>query len=353
MVDWSLARQIARFAAGGGGTAEPAMRATELGTLVGDAEGHLREYTRLSLADPIPAPEPVSRAEWADVNLDSLAALLEPVSTRLSDRLGSTGPFAGPLRAVTGATLAAEAGLVIGYMSQRVLGQYEVSLLDVERPPRLLFVTANLEKAVRELRSDRDSFLGWIVLHELTHVFEFSGVPWLREHMSALMRDYMRTVEVRFERGAAGGLPSLPDPSRIVQEFREGGLVALVQSREQRRLLDGIQAAMAVIEGYSEHVMDAVGERVLPAYAGLRDAMERRRRSRSYPERVLQRLLGLDLKMRQYEEGKAFCDGVVERAGIAGLNRVWDGPDQLPSPDELADPDAWLKRVEPAPAAAG
>ena len=88
---------------------------------------------------------------------------------------------------------------------------------------------------------------------------------------------------------------------------------------------------MAVIEGYSEHVMDAVGERVLPAYAGLRAAMERRRRNRSYPERVLQRLLGLDLKMRQYEEGKAFCDGVVERGGIESLNRVWDGPDLLPS----------------------
>jgi coenzyme F420 biosynthesis associated uncharacterized protein len=244
-------------------------------------------------------------------------------------------------------------GLVIGYMSQRVLGQYEVSLLDIERPPRLLFVTPNLEKAVRELRSDRDSFLGWIVLHELTHVFEFSGVPWLREHMSALMREYMRTVEVRFESGAAGGLPSLPDPSRIVQQFREGGLVALVQSREQRPLLATIQSTMAVIEGYSEHVMDAVGERVLPAYAGLRDAMERRRRSRSYPERVLQRLLGLDLKMRQYEEGKAFCDGVVERAGIGGLNRVWDGPDQLPSAAELGDPEAWLARVQTAPAAAG
>jgi coenzyme F420 biosynthesis associated uncharacterized protein len=350
MVDWSLARQIARFAAGGGAD-EPAARTSELGALVGDAEGHLREYTGLSLAGPIPPPEPVSRAEWADVNLDSLAALLEPVSERLSQRLDSTGPFAGPLRAVTGATLAAETGLVIGYMSQRVLGQYEVSLLDVERPPRLLFVTANLEKAVRELQSDRESFLGWIVLHELTHVFEFSGVPWLREHMSALMRDYMRTVEVRFERGAAGGLPSLPDPSRIVQEFREGGLVALVQTHEQRRVMGEIQSAMAVIEGYSEHVMDAVGERVLPAYAGLRDAMERRRRSRSYPERVLQRLLGLDLKMRQYEEGKAFCDGVVERAGIAGLNRVWDAPAQLPSAEELRDPAVWLERVE-APAAA-
>ena len=351
MVDWSLARQIARFAAGGG-AAEPPARTPELGAMVGDAEGHLREYTGLSLAEPVPEPEPVSRAEWADVNLDSLAALLEPVSSRLSERLGSAGPFAGPLRAVTGATLAAESGLVIGYLSQRVLGQYEVSLLDIERPPRLLFVTPNLDKAVRELRSDRESFLGWIVLHELTHVFEFSGVPWLREHMSSLMREYMRTVEVRFERGAAGGLPSLPDPARIVQEFREGGLVALVQSREQRRLMGAIQSAMAVIEGYSEHVMDAVGERVLPQYEGLRDAMERRRRSRSYPERVLQRLLGLDLKMRPYEEGKAFCDGVVERAGIGALNRVWESPAQLPGAEELGDPGAWLDRVGAAPAAA-
>ena len=349
MVDWSLARQIARFAAGSGGGARPA---TDLGPLVAESEGHLRDYTGLSLSEPVPEPEPVTRAEWAEINLDSLAALLEPVSGRLSERLAATGPFAGPLRAVTGATLAAESGLVIGYMAQRVLGQYEVSLLDVERPPRLLFVTPNLERAVRELRSDRDSFMGWIVLHELTHVFEFSGVPWLREHMSQLMREYMRTVEVRFERGAAGGLPSLPDPARIVQEFREGGLVALVQTREQRRMMERIQSAMAVVEGYSEHVMDAVGERVLPSYAGLREAMERRRRSRSYPERVLQRLLGLDLKMRQYEEGKAFCDQVVERGGMGALNRVWESAERLPSVAELRDPVAWLERVGAAPAAA-
>ena len=68
--------------------------------------------------------------------------------------------------------------------------------------------------------------------------------------------------------------------------------------------MDGVQSTMSVIEGYSEHTMDAVGERVLPAYEGLRDAMERRRRSRSAPERVLQRLLGFDMKMRQYELGK-------------------------------------------------
>ena len=129
--------------------------------------------------------------------------------------------------------------------------------------------------------------------------------------------------------------------------------MALVQSREQRRIMEQVQTTMSVIEGYSEHVMDAVGEQVLPAYAGLRDAMERRRSNRSAPERILHRLLGLDLKMRQYEEGKAFCDGVVERAGIAGLNRVWEGADQLPSAHELREPQGWLERVETAPAAAG
>jgi len=349
MVDWSLARQIARFAAGAGGSGTPLE--VDFGALVEQSEPHLREYTGLAPTGPIPAPESIGRAEWSEINIDSLAALLAPVSERLSERLDSAGPFAGPLRAVTGATLAAESGLVIGYMSQRVLGQYEVSLLDVQQAPRLLFVTPNLAKAIRELETDRESFLGWIVLHELTHVLEFSGVPWLREHMAALMREYMRTVQVRFERGAAGGLPSLPDPARIVQEFREGGLVALVQTGEQRKLLGRVQAAMAVIEGYSEHVMDVVGERVLPAYAGLRDSMERRRRSRSYPERVLQRLIGLDLKMRQYEDGKAFCDAVVERGGIDALNRVWEAPEALPTLTELRAPAAWLERVGPQPAA--
>ncbi|MEA2474104.1 MAG: hypothetical protein QOE06_2019, partial [Thermoleophilaceae bacterium] len=235
MVDWSLARQIARFASGGGG---PAEIDADLQAMVDEAEGHLRHYTALEPAAPIPPPEVVDRAEWAEVNLSSLCKMLGPVSDRLSSRLESAGPLAGPLRAVTGATLAAESGLVMGYMSQRVLGQYELSLLEAEATPRLLFVGPNLNKAVRELSADRDSFLRWIVLHELTHVLQFSGVPWLRDHLSALMREYMKTVEVRVERGAAGGLPSWPDPQKIVEAFREGGLVALVQSREQRRIME-------------------------------------------------------------------------------------------------------------------
>jgi coenzyme F420 biosynthesis associated uncharacterized protein len=344
MVDWSLARQLARFAAGAGAT-PPKLGSVDFQRLVDETEGHLREYTGLTPVDPIPAPEPVSRTEWAEVNVDSLGTLIGPVADRLGSRLESAGPFSGALRAAAGATVAAEIGLVLGYMAQRVLGQYELSLLEPERTPRLLLVEPNLAKAIRDLDVDRDSFLRWIVLHEVTHVLQFQGVPWLREHMGSLLREYLATMELRVERGAAGGLPSLPNPADLLERFREGGLVALVQTREQRRIFDRLQAVMSVIEGYSEHVMDAVGERVLPSYAGLRDSMERRRRSRSAPERALQRLLGLDMKMRQYELGKRFCDAVVERHGIDALNRVWDAPEALPTLAELDDPDAWVARV--------
>lgn len=344
MVDWSLARQIARFAAGG---TPPGDLGPELAGLAAEAEGHVGAYTGLALREPMPVPEAVDRATWADANLDTLSSLLDPVAERLDGRLGSAGPLAGALRAVTGATLAAEAGLAVGYIAQRVLGQFEVSLLQPEAPARLLFVAPNLERAVAELEVDRHAFLAWIALHEVTHVFQFSGVPWLRDHLGGLLRRYLETVDVRIERGAAGGLPALPDVAKLVERFREGGLAALVQTREQRGLMASVQASMAVVEGYSEHVMDVVGAEVLDSYEGLREAMESRRRTRSAPERVLWRLLGLDLKMRQYELGRRFCDGVVAEGGLGLLNRVWDSPAALPSLRELERPALWAERVAP------
>jgi coenzyme F420 biosynthesis associated uncharacterized protein len=308
----------------------------------------------------------LSREEWASINLDALAGLLDPVAERLEGRMEFAGPLAGALKAGAAATLAAEAGLVVGYVSQRVLGQYELSLLGPELdrahsaepsasgwpPPRLLFVAPNLRKAVRQLEVEAEPFHRWICAHELTHVFQFQAVPWLREHLSNMVREYLSTVDVRIERGAAGGLPSLPNPARLVDLFREGGLAALVQTREQRALMARVQATMAVVEGYSEHVMDAIARDAIPGHEKLRSAMDARRRSRSAPERILERLLGLDFKLRQYELGKRFCDAVVEAAGIEGLNRVWESPESLPTAAELEEPAAWLERLGPAPAAA-
>ena len=344
MVDWGLARQIAKLAAGSGPEGGPPFDAAVLSA---EMEPAVAGYTRLTLASPTPPAEVVSRPEWAGVNLDALSQILDPVARHLDERLGSAGPLAGALRLGASATLAAEAGLVMGYLSHRVLGQYELSLLGGDTEPRLLFVGQNLAGAVSDLDVDADSFGRWICAHELTHVFQFQGVPWLREHMSGLLREYVQTLEVRIEKGAAGGLPSIPDPARLVEAFREGGLAALVQSPEQRALMDRVQAAMSVIEGYSEHVMDVLAAELIAGHEELRVAMDRRRRSRSAPQRIIERLLGFDVKLRQYEQGKRWADAVAALAGIEGLNRVWASPEALPTASELQHPERWLARTEP------
>ncbi len=344
MVDWSIARTLARLAAGIGDEEEPPFEVT---VLCDEMEPHVSGYTGLAPSTPIPAAEAVSRADWASINLDSFAPMLEPVAARIDDRLSFAGPLAGALRMGASATLAAEAGLVMGYMSQRVLGQYEVSLLGGDAPPRLLFVAPNLAKAVRDLEVEPQAFGRWVAAHELTHVLQFQGVDWLRPHMSGLLRRYLATVELRIDHGQAGGLPSIPDPKRLLDSFREGGLAGLVQSDDQRALMDEIQAAMALIEGYSEHVMDVVAERAIAGHEPLREAMSRRRANRSAPARLLERLLGFDLKMRQYRLGKDFADAVVTAEGIEGLNRVWAAPSALPALDELSEPARWLERTRP------
>src|SRR5919204_887881 len=220
MVDWSLANQIARFAAGG---AQVPDLGVDLDRLAADAEVQVARYTGLRLPGPAPLSELVDRAAWAEINIETLSSFIDPVGDRLSERLDRAGALAGALRAAAGATLAAEVGLVAGYMSQRVLGQYEISLLQPDQPPRLLFVGPNLVKAIAELQLERDGFLAWIVFHEVTHVFQLSGVDWLRPYLASLLREYLATVEVTIEKGAAGGLPSLPRPGGVVGAYREGG----------------------------------------------------------------------------------------------------------------------------------
>jgi coenzyme F420 biosynthesis associated uncharacterized protein len=217
-------------------------------------------------------------------------------------------------------------------------------VLDPDAPARLLFVAPNLGHAVEQLDADDAQLLRWVALHETTHALQFGGVPWLREHLAAMVSELLGALEVD-----PRSLFKLPDPSdlrRLFDQVRDEGLATVAVGPERRALLDRLQAFMAVLEGYAEHVMDAVGAQVLTDLDSLRAALQRRRRDRSGFLRLLERLIGMDLKLRQYEQGKAFCDGVVARGGISALNRVWAGPEAMPGPAELDDPAGWLARTE-------
>ncbi len=340
MIDWNLVRRIAETIGGqGGGAASPS---GDLDAIAADSRERVLSYTRLTPTSALPPPEMVSRSQWIDANLHSMRPVLDRVGARVGGGMGLLG---GPTRAVTRALFSAQVGGMTGFLAQRVLGQYDMPLLDSAGAPRLLLVGPNLGSAASRLDVDGEQLLHWVTLHEMTHAVQFGSVPWLRLHLAALVREVVDTLEVRIDTSKGLRLPSTDDLRSLVESLRRGELVTLAIGRERRILVDRIQATMAVIEGHAEHVMDVVGAEVIPSQAQLREALERRRVARSGPMRLLERVLGFELKLRQYRDGKRFCDAVVERAGIEGLNRVWSAPHALPTLAELVDPDAWLART--------
>jgi coenzyme F420 biosynthesis associated uncharacterized protein len=263
--------------------------------------------------------------------------VLDPVADRIGGKLG-------PLGGAAGALLAIEAGAISGFLGGRVLGQYEFAVLDPAAPARLLFVAPNLGHAATTLDADPEQLLRWVALHETTHALQFGGVPWLRAHLAGIVRELLGSLD--FDARGLLRLPDLSDLRGLLDRVREEGLAFLAVGGERRAQLDSAQAFMALLEGYAEHVMDAVGASLLTDLDAMREAMDRRRSERSGPLRVLERLIGLELKLRQYQVGKAFCDAVVGFGGIAALNRAWAGPESLPTLPELDDPLAWLARTE-------
>ena len=338
VIDWKLATTVAEGIAG----LKAAPDAAQFEHVAGPAEESARlvsEYTGLQ-APVLPHPEPVDRPLWIESNLTSLRSVLDPVAARLG---GGLGPLSGAVSAAGGALLAVEVGAISGILGQRVLGQYEFPILEPEKPARLLFVSPNLAQAAITLEADADELLRWVALHEITHALQFGGVPWLRPHLADMVGELLGALDVDPKR--VFSLPDISDLKGLVEKVREGDVATLIVGPERRASLDRMQAFMAVLEGYAEHVMDAVGAKVLPDLPKLRGALDRRRRDRSGLFRIFEKLIGMDLKLRQYELGKRFCDAVVEAGGIAALNRVWEGPEQMPTLAELDDPDGWRART--------
>ncbi len=341
MIDWRTAERVAAFVSGSPDAADQALPG-DLAAIVLESELLVRAYTRMAAPIALPPAEAVSRGEWISANLQTMRPMLEPLTGRVAEGLG---PLAAPLRLATGLVLAVQVGALTGYLAQRVLGQYDLALLDRTVAPRLLFVAPNLNGAAGKLDADREELLRWVAFHEVTHAVQFSSVDWLPEHLAGMLRELLASLEVQVD---ARGLLKLPRGGSVrdlLEMIRGGDLVTLVMGSERRGVIDRMQATMAVIEGHAEHVMDAVGAKALPSQERLRAAMEQRRENRPPLLRVFERLLGLDLKMRQYKDGKRFCDRVVELGGIAALNVAWSSPAALPDLAELADPARWMNRT--------
>ncbi len=267
-----------------------------------------------------PAPAQVlvvDRAGWLKACTQSAQALLVGVGGE--SEIGESSWARARARAMGG-----QAGVVFAAIATRILGQFD----PFYSPHRLMLVAPNVVTIERDLAVDPVDFRLWVCLHEETHRFQFGHAPWLREHLLGVIRELLDGDELKFG-------------WRVDQDVVSRHLVG---SPAQRQAFDSATAVMSLLEGYADVMMDRVGTDVVPTYATIRAAFEKRRAATGWFSWV-QKMLGFDLKYAQYREGSAFCRHVIEGADVATLNQAFAAPGLLPSLDELRDPQRWLHRI--------
>ena len=366
MIDWDLAISTGvRFARQGPQVSLADARAVvaELRGLTAVVQQPVRDVTGLTSQGSAGPVAVVDRPGWIRANVGGFRVVLEPLAEKIAER-GNVMPAAGSVVAAVGSRVTGvQAGLILAYLSSRVLGQYELFLPPADGGPggngsspngastsgpgvgRLTLVAPNIVMVERELGVNSHDFRRWVCLHEETHRLQFTAVPWLREYVQHQMTEFLLASEL--------------DPAAILQRLRSaadamagavrGGdgssLIEAVATPAQREIMDRLTAVMTLVEGHGDYVMDAVGPRVVPTVAQIRERFNARRGSAGRIEQTLRRMLGIELKMKQYAEGSAFVRAVVEQAGMSAFNQVWASPQTLPTRQEFTNPRAWLERV--------
>lgn len=338
-VDWQFAATVGRRLARPGPPSSDYTRRQVMDELVDAAakgEPLVRDVTGLVADGAVPAARIVDRPEWVAAAAESMRVMMNGAEK--------------PRGFLTGRVTGAQTGAVLAYVSSGILGQYDPFATDNgARAGCLLLVYPNVIAVERQLRIEPSDFRLWVCLHEVTHRVQFTANPWLPDYMSQALGlltrdagDDLGEVVSRLADYARnrGNQNSDANSAGIL------GLVRAVQSEPQRHALDQLLVLGTLLEGHADHVMDAVGPIAVPSVATIRRRFDERRHRRQPPlQRLLRALLGLDAKLSQYTRGKAFVDHVVGQVGMARFNAIWTGPETLPLPIEIEEPQRWIDRV--------
>lgn len=344
-IDWALAERVARRFSGREPLAASYLAASlrdDFDAVTAEAEGLVAEHTGLHPPGAARS-QVVDRSAWVSANVASMRRLLQPLTARVGERMASSR--VAPIgRRIAGT----ETGVLLGYLAQRVLGQYDLLVLDDDAAAdAVYYVGGNVLALEKRFAFRPRDFRLWIAIHEVTHRAQFTGVPWMKRYYLSLVESALSSID--------------PDPKRLVQalgraadELRngrnpldDGGLVALLASDEQRGVLASVQALMSLLEGHGNAVMNQLGREHVAGQARMARVLQARRQSTGMAA-FLQKLVGLESKMRQYEVGEAFVATIEREAGPRGIDAAWRGPEHLPTVDELSRPLDWLARVDGA-----
>lgn len=343
LIDWDVAARAAkRFSPPPPATSrrEAEETVSDLYRATAEAADQVAELTQLREPPVTAITRVIDRWAWVDTNAAGMRTLMDP----LIERLSADRPVGRVAQSVGGRVTGVQVGLILGFLSGKVLGQFE--FFD-RAGGQLLLVAPNLVAVERQLKVDPRDFRLWVCLHEVTHRVQFTAVPWLRQHMInevTELTDAIDTDPAELRRRLTNAVGELV---KVVRGQGDGaGLLSVLATPEQRVVLDRVTAFMSLVEGHAEYVMNAVPESVIPSQKLIESRFAARRRRSGNPlDRLLRRLLGMEAKTRQYTDGSAFVRSVVDRIGVRDFNAIWTSAQTLPSKAEITDPARWIARV--------
>jgi coenzyme F420 biosynthesis associated uncharacterized protein len=336
LADWEIALSAGRVVAGAGPKVSPDARAalrSDLDTYVGEAEALVSNFTGLEISGFRSRAWVMGRGGWIRQNLNGLQRLMEPLADRVLEKRAHSN---SDLPTATRKMLGVQVGGLLGYVSRRVLGQFDI-FVPPDDDGLIYFVGPNLVEVERSFALPPRDFRMWVAIHEVTHRVQFSVAPWLRGEIRGMVDTYLETVSL--------------DAKELLEQLAEGlkpgetgGGILRLLTPEQRPLFERTQAMMSLLEGHASYVMNRVAEDVLDDQPRLQAALARRRSVTGWEKR-LQHAIGFDQKVAQYDIGERFVAHVIDRVGMSAFNLVWSGPANLPGSDEIGDPDRWVARV--------
>lgn len=307
----------------------------------------VERYVGIALPHSAVTTHAFDRVDWINANIDAFRDMLAPFEALAQDE-SKKNTASQMLAGLNRRVVSIEVGVLLGYLSRRVLGQYDIALLGREQLEggKLYYVEPNIRHIETSLGLPSDDFRMWLALHETTHVFEFEGFPWVRPYFNSMLEEYFGYLK---EDAALLG-QGLKNLKIFVERARSGeansSWIEHLMNEKQRDLFNRMQTMMSVIEGYSNHVMNAVGRELLADYEPISRKFEYRQANRSQAELLFAKLTGLDVKMEQYRLGEQFIDAIATQRGHEFAVQVWNGPEMLPSPEELRNPSLWIERVD-------
>ncbi len=355
-VDWDTAAFVGKHLSKPGPAASHAELddyVARLRTAAQTSVPHVLDVTRMQPADgrdlathPLSSVHVVDRARWVEANTQVMRTMLTP-GARAPETVARTFTHSDAMSHLVGG---AQVGAALAMVSSKVLGQLDPYASQSPATGRLLLVAPNILAVQRALELDADDFQLWVCLHEQTHALQFAAAPWLAAHMMARTQSLLQDLSARSSEFSSAGIAQRGKAAVTgLRNFVQGGRGLALADRfltpVQRREMADVGAIMALLEGHADVVMDDVGPRVVPTVRSIRHAFDTRRQNVRARDFVVRKLLGMDAKMAQYRDGAKFVRAVIDDGGWDLLNRVWTGPETLPTAAEIADPRAWVRRV--------